>query len=213
MSFKFYGQFVPPLDKVLFERYFTLKQDPGVFVECGAFDGLTECTCKFFEESLGWHGVNLEPSPPIFIELVKNRPSSINVNAALAARTGRATFHGIVHPEFGEQCTNGSLNHHPSHLAYIQNEGWPIKTYEIETLTWRELVARQSLGCVDLLVLDVEGAELDVIAGMSGCAILPRVLCVEHGHLGVTAVREVIEPMGYRFDSSVEVNSFFVLNA
>jgi FkbM family methyltransferase len=210
MNYKFYGQFDPPLDRILFERYFRANREPGIFIECGAFDGLTECTCRFFEESLGWNGVNVEPSPPIFSELVKNRPNSANVNAALASQTGSAIFHGIIHPDFGELCTNGSIEHHPTHRANIERAGWAIKTYRIETLSWSDLVARQALPRLDLLVLDVEGTELNVIAGMAGCPILPDVFCVEHGHLGVEALRNAIEPLGYQYDGGEEVNSFFV---
>jgi FkbM family methyltransferase len=210
MAARYYGQFEPPLDQVLYERYFRNRSTPGVFVECGAFDGETECTCKFFEESLGWTGANVEPSPPVFERLMANRPLSYNVNAALAAVGGTATFHGIVHPEFGEQCTNGSLSHHPTHAAYIAEAGWQRRDYDVVTLTWPMLVAKAGLSKVDLLVLDVEGGELDVLAGMRGASIMPQIFCIEHGHLGVPAVREAIEPLGYRYDGSVEVNSFFV---
>lgn len=209
-AMRYYGQFDPPLDRVLHERYFRDRSHPGVFVECGAFDGLLECTCKFFEESLGWTGVNIEPSPPIFERLVANRPASRNVNAALASADGTATFHGIVHPEFGEQCTNGSLSHHPTHAAYIVEAGWQTCNYEVKTIAWTTLISRTELSRVDLLVLDVEGAELDVVAGMRGASVLPEVFCVEHGHLGIRAVRDAIEPLGYRYDGGAEVNSFFV---
>jgi hypothetical protein len=57
------------------------------------------------------------------------------------------------------------------------------------------------LHSIDLLVLDVEGTELDVIAGMRGSPVLPRVFCVEHGHLGIGVVRQAVEPLGYRYDT------------
>ena len=206
---RYYGQFDPPLDRVLHERYFPGRRG-GVFVECGAFDGLLECSCKFFEESLGWTGVNVEPSPPIFARLAANRPGSRNLNAALAARDGRATFHGVVHPEHGELCTNGSLDHHPAHAAAITEARWELRDYGVETITWATLCARAGLTRVDLLVLDVEGGELDVLEGMRGAAVLPEVLCAEHGHLGVEALRAAVEPLGYVHDGDVEVNSFFL---
>jgi hypothetical protein len=72
------------------------------------------------------------------------------------------------------------------------------------------LVASYDVQSVDLLVLDVEGTEPDVIAGMRGCSVLPRVFCVEHGHLGIGVVRQAVEPLGYRYDTSRAVNSYFV---
>ncbi len=211
MAYKFYGQFDPPVDRFLYERYFTGRRTPGIFVECGAFDGVTECSCKFFEESLGWTGINIEPSPPIYARLTRNRPSMVNINAALASSDGEAHFTGIDHPEFGELCTNGSLHHLPQHRQAIEEAQWGLTGYTVRTMCWSTLVRQQGLARLDLLVLDVEGTELDVIAGMRGCAVLPTVFCVEHGHLGVPAVRAAVEPLGYRYDTSEAVNSFFVL--
>ena len=85
---KFYGQFDPAVDRFIYERYFVGRPGPGVAVECGAFDGLTESSCKFFEESLGWACVNVEPYPPAFAKLVVNRPLSTNINVALSSWTG-----------------------------------------------------------------------------------------------------------------------------
>jgi len=209
-NYRYYGQFDPPLDQVLHERYFPTDSRDGVFVECGAFDGVTESTCKFFEETLGWLGVNVEPSPPIFKKLAVNRPLAANVHAALSNVEGEATFTAVVHPRYGEMCTNGSLRHHPEHLREIRASGWKERPYTVRTTTWRRLVADRRLTRVDLFVLDVEGAELDVVAGMMGCPVLPGLICVEHGHLGVDRLRNAIEPLGYRYDGSREVNSFFV---
>lgn len=209
-NYRYYGQFDPPLDQVLHERYFPGDPREGVFVECGAFDGITESTCKFFEETLGWRGVNVEPSPPIFRRLAANRPAATNVHAALSDRDGEATFTAVVHPRFGNLCTNGSLRHHPEHLREIRASGWKERPYTVRTATWARLMADQGLERVDLFVLDVEGAELDVVAGMTGCPVLPEVICVEHGHLGIDRLRGAIEPLGYHYDGSRDVNSFFV---
>jgi hypothetical protein len=40
--------------------------------------------------------------------------------------------------------------------------------------------------------------------------VLPKLICVEHGHLGIDRLRTAIEPLGYRYDGSRDVNSFFV---
>jgi FkbM family methyltransferase len=207
---RYYGQFDPPVDRFLHERYFLNRARPGFFIECGAFDGETECSCKFFEETLGWRGINVEPVPSIFSQLARNRPHSTNVNAALASTRGHARFTAIVHPTFGELCTNGSLRHTPEHAALIAREQWATQPVEVATLTWDDLIREHGVTEVDLLVLDVEGTELDVIAGMRGSRVLPRIFCVEHGHLGVETLRRAVEPLGYDYDTSKDVNSFFV---
>jgi hypothetical protein len=65
MSKKYYGQFNPPFDKILEEKYLG-KIKNGIGIECGAFDGVMECTLKFFEDNQGWTIYNIEASPPRF---------------------------------------------------------------------------------------------------------------------------------------------------
>ena len=79
---KYYGQPFNgiPTDQFLHERYFQNKQN-GFFIECGAADGFNLSNCKFFEESMGWRGINIEASPVKYAKLIKNRPNSfLNLN-------------------------------------------------------------------------------------------------------------------------------------
>lgn len=110
---QFYGQFETPVDRFIFERYFPDTGIMGTFVECGAFDGLTECSCKFFEETMGWSGYNLEPVPWIFDKLAANRPKVRNLNFGLSDATRTVQFQSVVHPKFGRATTIGSIEHTP----------------------------------------------------------------------------------------------------
>jgi hypothetical protein len=120
---KFYGQFDPPVDSFIFRHYFPDTGFKGVFVECGSYDGLTECSCKFFEETMGWTGYNLEPLPWIYQDLCRNRPGSYNFNVALSDHNGQATFQAVIHPHFGDRCTNGSLKHTEAHAKWLGDIG------------------------------------------------------------------------------------------
>jgi len=212
MEYKFYGQFDPPVDKYLFENFFVDKklEGKGLFIECGAFDGETENSCKFFEETLGWNGINVEPSPVIYQELIKKRPDSTNVNVALSNYKGKAKFTSVIHPTFGEMCTNGSLHHGEKHKETLDQMGCTYKEYEVNVITYPQLIERYNVRKVDLFVLDVEGNELQVIDSMKDSKILPKVFCVEHGNLDQQEVVKAVEDLGYRFVSESFVNSFFV---
>jgi FkbM family methyltransferase len=180
---KFYGQFHPSVDQFIFERYFPDTNIKGTFVECGAYDGLTECSCKFFEESMGWRGYNFEPVPWIFEQLCQNRPDSKNFNYALSNTVGEATFNAVDHPVYGMNCTNGSLNHTETHSQWLQDEGCKMIEVKVMLRTWRDFIEQENLTHIDLFVLDVEGHEMSVLEGMEGCSTLPDVMCVEVGHL------------------------------
>ncbi|HWG75735.1 MAG TPA: FkbM family methyltransferase [Steroidobacteraceae bacterium] len=60
------------LDQFLFESFFRGKRD-GVFVDVGARDGRRQSNSLFFERSLGWHGLCVEPQTGDFSELVSQR--------------------------------------------------------------------------------------------------------------------------------------------
>ena len=207
---KFYGQFTPPVDQFIFERYFPDINIKGVFVECGAFDGLTENSCKFFEETMGWNGFNIEPVPWVYEALCKNRPSSININSALSNKLGTATFQAVDHPVFGKECTNGSLEHTALHKSLLLDGGCKFVPVEVSLITWDNFIEKNKISCIDLLVLDVEGHEFSVIDGMRGSHVLPDVICIEVGHLDLREMKTRLCMLGYTYDISSHVNAFFI---
>lgn len=207
---KFYGQFEPSVDRFIFERYFPDENIKGIFVECGAYDGLTECSCKFFEETMGWKGYNLEPVPWIFEKLRTNRPHSTNLNFALSNTAGETNFKAVDHPQYGTDCTNGSLTHTAKHNEWLVENGCQFIEVPVKLLTWRDLIQQEAIAHIDLLVLDVEGHELFVLEGMKDCAVLPDVICIEIGHLDFNGIRETLKELGYVYDISSHVNAFFV---
>lgn len=207
---KYYGQFEPPVDRFIFERYFPDPNIKGTFVECGAYDGQTECSCKFFEESMGWTGYNFEPVPWIFEQLCQNRPIANNLNYALSNTNGEAIFKAVNHPQFGMNCTNGSLNHVPAHRQWLDEVGCTLVEVPVQLRTWADFIEKEAVQHIDLLVLDVEGHELSVIDGMKGCSVLPDVICIEVGHLSFNVVRHALSQLGYVYDISSYVNSYFI---
>lgn len=207
---KFYGQFNPPVDQFIYERYFFDKKIKGVFIECGAGDGEIENSCKFFEESMGWSGFNIEAAPPNYANLVKNRPNSRNLQIGLSSSDGKTQFLHAISPVLGENFGNGSIHHTPEHLQALKEDGCDFKEYEIEILTWRTLVQREGITHVDLFVLDVEGHELSVLEGMRGCLVLPSIICIEVGHLSLSGLRTALQELGYVYDISSHANAFFV---
>lgn len=207
---RFYGQFDPPVDRILYDTYFENVRG-GVCIEAGAYDGVEESCCKTFEEFLGWRGINVEPSPFSFAMLEANRPESYNIRAALSDSDGTATFTNALHPERGRAFGNGSLNHTEAHRAELVETGCSFETFEVETLRYDTLLRRAGVDRVDLFVLDVEGHELDVLRGMEGTRVWPRVFCIEHGNIGLENLQERLAQVGYVFDGVAFNNAYFSL--
>jgi FkbM family methyltransferase len=210
-SFKFYGQFDPPVDRFLFERYFQHRDCPGTLIECGAFDGVLESSCKFFEEALNWNVINIEASPTIYAALVENRPRSRNLNFALTNQNGHSEFVDVTIPGY-ELCSNGSIAHLKQHREWLDSVNSTYSKTIVPARTFKQIVNDLNLDQIDLMVLDIEGHELKAIEGFLGAKLLPEVFCVEHGHLGIERIRAAVEPLGYSYDTSLFVNSYFVRN-
>lgn len=198
------------LDSVLYEKFFKEKRN-GFFVECGAFDGLTECTCKFFEESMGWRGLNIEATPYAYNLLVKNRPNSINENYAISSKAGTFSFTNALHPGLGRHFGNGSLKHGEDHMKDLIATGCTFETFNVECIRFVDLYHKHSLPDIDLFVLDVEGHELDALQGIMEIPepALPKVFCIEHTVVGLNKLSEVLGNL-YDYHSEKDHNAFYV---
>ena len=198
-AYTFYGQYFPQLDEFLFKRYFPDVNIPGVFVECGANNGLAASNCKFFEETLHWNGFNLEPTPETFAMLEKNRPSSCNLQVALSDFCGNIEF-GITECASPNPHYLGAVNRVLGETTNPDAEKqYPVKKItSVPCITWTQFVQDNNIAFVDLFILDVEGHEPQVIRGMKDCPVLPAVMCVENGWRD--SIKLELDRLGYAFD-------------
>ena len=204
---KFYGQWNPPVDKFLYDNYFKDRRG-GFFIECGAYDGIVDSCCKFFEESMDWKGINIEPVPHIFKRLEKNRPSSTNLMLALSNNEGVSTFTQVIHPSLGQNFGNSSLSHTEEHKRSLINVGCKFENIDVQTTTYKQLIATHNVVNVDLLVLDVEGHEHQVLEGMIDCEVIPAIICVEYSR-STNKINEIMSVIKYKLDKTSFNNAFY----
>jgi len=190
---KFYGQFKPPQDQILYERYFKDFSGNGVCLECGAVDGVNISSTKFFEETLGWTAINIEPHPDSFKKLLVNRPKSININVALSDT--QETSYLVTGKKFFLR-------------AYLVRENRK-NTVQVTKDTYKNVIENLPIDHIDLMVLDVEGHEKEALNGMRDARIMPSLLCVENNHVRKTAIGNIIVPMGYKYDSTIHINDIY----
>ena len=190
---KFYGQFNPPLDQLLYERYFKDFYGKGVCLECGAVDGVNISSTKFFEESLGWTAINIEAHPGSFEKLIVNRPNSININVALSDTTGESYL--VTGKNFFLR-------------AYLVKENRK-NTVKVKKDTYKNIIDKLPIDHIDLMVLDVEGHEKQALNGMIGSRIIPNFLCVENNHVRRKSIEDIAELMGYKYDSTITINDIY----
>ncbi len=110
----------------------------------------------------------IEANPMLAEKLSVPGAASIT-NAALAARDGRTTFHNNDNPEGGSIVPNGApISKSASGLPdAARRADWEIgapTAVEVETISLPRFMERIGVEKIDLLKLDIEGAEFDLIA-------------------------------------------------
>lgn len=131
----------------------------------------------------------------------------VYVPCAIAASDGALTFH--------ESRVNESGSLFADHVNVIHDD---TTSYDVEALTLKSLLKRVGVDGVDLLKLDLEGAEYDVLAGITAEQLGPvRQLFVEFHHHAVSHFNEAdtrrlverVSACGYRTFSVDDHNYLF----
>lgn len=178
------------LDRQLERR---LDFDDGYFVEAGANDGFTQSNTYYLERFRGWRGLLIEPIPELCARCRRERRRSTVVQAALVspdfARTEvemqYAGLMSVAEDAFGDDEVRRR------HVAAGARQAGVRGTYTVRApaRTLSAILAAEGGGReVDLLSLDVEGAELAALAGLDLARHAPRFICVEARDPGLVSV-------------------------
>ena len=169
-----------PLDSVLWSFVDDIQQ--GFMVEAGAGDGLWLSNSKAFEEA-HWRCMLIEATTSLYCQLVSQRPQALCLNRALWNHDDEL----LTIDEYSDESvlnTVSTLTKHP------QLNGKAITgTSKVSSVRYSTIVHCP----VDLFVLDVEGAELKAIQGMEGTSYWPRIICVEHTHVGIDPINDALK--------------------
>lgn len=203
----YYGQ--QNLDEILHKSFFSDKKN-GFFVECGAYDGMKDSTCKFFEDNMEWSGLNIEPVPFLFDMLKNNRSKCINECVALSDNNEKNFFSHAIHPNLGKNFGNGSLAHTEFHLNELKAIGCSFSKFEVQCVRYDILHVKHNLPPIDLFVLDVEGHEISALDGILSInkPDLPKVFCIEHTLSDLNVITAKLSEF-YSYHSQFQHNAFF----
>jgi FkbM family methyltransferase len=141
-------------DQILWKKYLNYRD--GFFIELGAMDGITYSNSLFFEESLDWKGVLIEPTSSQFIQLMNNRKNTFNFNYAISQVEGELEFIG-----------DGALGGLTETMSDWHRKGWKLdNSYRpnlVKTIPISKLLQDLKIERVDLFSIDVEGGESEVL--------------------------------------------------
>ena len=203
---KFYSQVGQ--DRFLLENFFRGKRG-GVFLDIGAYDGETLSNTLFFEESMGWTGLCVEPLPSAFAKLQARR-KAICENTSLADFEGEAEFveaddvHGPNERMFSGLLATFDARQVQRIEAMKQNQSRRVvKVTKLSTL-----LDKHRLYDIDYCSIDTEGAELAILSDFDPARVRIGVLTIEN-NWDDERVPKLMTAKGYEFIAKLEQDYIF----
>ena len=192
-------------EKATIRQYFGNRQG-GVFVEVGANDPLSpESQSLHLERELGWTGLLVEPQPALAEKARQTRPASIVCQCACTAPESQGELELSVPLVDGQRVTgHAALGENLDEHNYRD-----FDRIRVPGVTLASLLDRHGIASVDLLSIDVEGAELEVLKGADLGRTQPRLILLEDKHLYLSKHR-LLSRHGYRLVRRLNRNSWYV---
>jgi len=148
------------------------RVDKGFYIDVGAWSPDQDSVTRAFSER-GWRGINIEPNPVYFKQLVERRPRDLNLPLAISDRCGTVMMNFI--PDSGLSTASDAIA--SRHAA----AGWPVNQQEVPVTTlaqvWQDHVPDAQE--VHFLKIDVEGLEEAVLSGNDWTRYRPWIVVVE----------------------------------
>lgn len=180
------------------------KRD-GYFVELGACDGVMFSNSHYFEKSLGWNGVLIEPNPYFYEDLKKNRKCNIS-NKLCDGEAGKEIDFLIAGP------ISGVLN---DKSGYWVKQNLNNQKIKLTTTTLSDVLDEfHSPYKIDFLSLDVEGSEYNILKTFPFDKYTFHFMCIEHnecydGSENKNNIRELLISKGYTLIKESNIDDFY----
>ena len=193
-----------------------LSQQKVFFVQIGAMDGMRFDPIYPYVTRYGWHGLLVEPVPDMFALLQMNYAGCdglIFENCAIAEKDGTATLHRIdpqIRRHGVDDWVLGITSLYPDRGVMRpgilkEREATLLKEHlvkiEVPALTLPSLLAKHAVEKIDLLQIDVEGADWMVLSQLDFARYRPKIIRLEYAHLSPQECETMIRQLqhaGYR---------------
>jgi FkbM family methyltransferase len=182
-------------------------QQTGFYIDVGAGHPVADNVTQWFYER-GWRGLVCEPQVELAALYPRLRPRD-GVHEGLVGRTdGEVAFHRVDR-------LHGFSTTVETHARAAGTFGVAFSTETLPCLTLASLCERHGVTSIDILKIDVEGAEGDVLAGNDWTRFRPAVVVAEAVTPGAgEPAWQDWEPFllaqGYRFRLFDTLNRFYV---
>jgi FkbM family methyltransferase len=150
-----------------------LDYSNGYFVELGANDGVRQSNTKYFEQFRKWTGTLIEPMPLNYEECKRNRSKKTKVyNFACVSFEYKKPFTHMIYSNLMSVALDGESDienrmEHAQIGAQFLSEKQKMYEFDAPARTLNSILSEADAPkLIDLLSLDVEGAEIEVLKGV-----------------------------------------------
>jgi FkbM family methyltransferase len=201
-------------DIFLYDNYFGDIQN-GTFVELGALDGVLYSNTKFFEDTLNWSGILIEPHPLKFVSLQHNRPRCMLFNNLVSCHSEELEFKYFVDGLAAVSGVENTLSQHHFDTYYNRDIYSHIlqSNMRIKPKSLTDIIKSTDITHINFLSLDVEGHEYEVLMSWDFSIPIDLILIET---LGVDPARDELSRQillrnGYVLDNIFSYNEIYIL--
>lgn len=160
-------------EDLIVKKIFNGKEE-GFYVDVGAYDPVIYSNTYIFY-LLGWRGINIDPSPGCMEKFGKVRPGDINLEIGVALKPGVKTYY-----QSNEPALNTVSGRRRNEI--IKQGKYKIKSeIKIKVTPLRDILKKYlpKGKHIDLMSIDVEGADLEVLRSNDWKLYRPQVIIAE----------------------------------
>jgi len=155
-------------DVILWRALKTIKK--GFYIDVGANHPVIDSVTKAFYDR-DWHGINIEPIPSHYADLVNSRPRDINLQCAVGAGSGELEVWECDARGWGTASLEVISNH--------VNNGHSGVFHKVSLQPLRDICSKYVNSDIHFLKIDVEGFEKSVLDGMDFSKFRPWIVVIE----------------------------------
>lgn len=193
-------------DEFVHKSFFRDRRE-GVFLDIGAYDGITGSNTYFFERNLEWTGVCFEPSPGQFQRLIQNRTARC-INACLSNYDGEAQFLDVIE---GLTMMGGLIeNYDRQALDMLHTRaGQQLEHRTVKVMRLSSFLKDACITDIDYCSIDVEGSEMNILRDLDFGLTRIEVFSVENNHENNHDIKDFLEAVGYLFVDKVGADEIY----
>lgn len=185
----------------------------GFYVELGANDGISQSNTLYFERNKNWRGVLVEPTPHNYLKCLANRSTENHIfcNACVSFDYKNTfvemAFANLMSSPIGlESDVLDPIAHAESGKQFLESTD-RVFTFGSVAKTLNDLLnISKAPKNIDLLSLDVEGAELEVLKGIDFNTYRFKYMCIECRD--IDKLYSYLNPLGYELKEKLSEHDY-----